>query len=75
MPPYIKDETTTTLVNRLARLRGLNKEDAVRLALEAELKLTQEAIPLRDLSAALRAADPLPPPTGKIADEAFFDDL
>ncbi len=37
MPLYIKDETTTKLVNELARRRGLTKQKAVRLTVEAEL--------------------------------------
>lgn len=75
MPLYIKDETTTQLVNQLAKLRGLTKQDAVRLAVKAELTRVANAIPLRERFTVLRAAHPLPPATGKIADKAFFDDL
>jgi antitoxin VapB len=75
MPLYIKDETTTQLVNELARLRGLTKQDAVRLAVKAELKRASEVVPLRERFAGLRDAHPLPPSTGKVADKAFFDDL
>jgi len=75
MPLYIKDETTTQLVNRLAKLRGLTKQDAVRSAVEAELLRAKEAVPLRDRFAALRNAHPLPPATGDVADKAFFDEL
>jgi antitoxin VapB len=75
MPLYIKDETTTQLVNQLAKLRGLTKQDAVRLAVAAELKRAADSVPLRDRFAALRSAHPLPPATGKVADKAFFDDL
>jgi len=75
MPLYIKDEATTQLVARLAKLRGLTKQDAVRLAVEAELSRAKEAIPLRDRFAALRHAHPLPDATGKVADRAFFDEL
>ena len=38
MPLYIKDETTTRLVNELAKRRGLTKQRAVRPAVEAELQ-------------------------------------
>jgi antitoxin VapB len=42
---------------------------------QAELDRAQEAIPLRTRVQALRAAHPLPPPTGQTADKDFFDDL
>ena len=48
MPLYIKDETTTRLVNELARRRGLTKQRAVRLAVEAELAREERAVPLRE---------------------------
>ena len=75
MPLYIKDDTTAELVAQLAKLRGLTKQAAVRLAVQAELDRAREAIPLRARAAALRMAHALPPPTGKAADKDFFDDL
>ena len=75
MPLYIKDDTTAQLVGELARLRGITTQDAVRLAVTAELARAAEAIPLRDRLASLRAAHPLPPETGAAADQAFFDTL
>jgi antitoxin VapB len=75
MPLYIKDDTTARLVAQFAKLRGLSKQDAVKLAVQTELGRAAEAIPLRDRFAALRKAHPLPPPTGKTADQTFFDDL
>jgi antitoxin VapB len=75
MPLYLKDDTTARLVARLARLRGLSKQDAVKLAVRAELDRTEASVPLRDRFAALRSAHPLPPPTGDAADKAFFDEL
>lgn len=75
MPLYIKDDSTAELVARLAKLRGISKQDAVKLAVLAELHRTTEAVPLRDRFAALRAEHPLPPSTGEKADKAFFDDL
>jgi len=75
MPLYIKDDTTSELVARLAKLRGTSKQDAVKLAVAAELERAVQAIPLRDRFAALRAKHPLPRPTGDAADKAFFDDL
>ncbi|GEO16329.1 type II toxin-antitoxin system VapB family antitoxin [Microvirga aerophila] len=75
MPLYIKDDVTAALVARLAKLRGLTKQDAVRLAVQAELDRAQEAIPLRTRVQALRAAYPLPAPMDQTADKDFFDDL
>jgi antitoxin VapB len=75
MPLYIKDDATAELVARLARTRGVSKQDAVRLAVQAELDRMAAAIPLRERIAAWRREHPLPPPTGKQADKAFFDAL
>jgi antitoxin VapB len=75
MPLYIKDDETTELVARLAKLRGLTERDTVRLAIQAELDRAQKAIPLRTRVQALQAAYPLPPLTGRTADKGFFDDL
>ena len=75
MPLYIKDDATAKLVAKLAKLRSVSKQDAVKLAVQAELERAEEAIPLRDRFAALRAAHPLPPSTGEVADKAFFDEL
>jgi antitoxin VapB len=75
MPLYIKDDATADLVARLARLRGLSKQDAVKLAVQAELNRSTEQVPLRDRLRKLWAENPLPPRTGKRAGKAFFDDL
>jgi antitoxin VapB len=75
MPLYIKDEATTQLVNELARQRGLTKQAAVRLAVQAELDRAAQAETLRVRMAHLWQAQPLPPATGEAADKAFFDQL
>lgn len=75
MALYIKDDETGQLVTRLAKLRGLTKQDAVKLAVKAELARDGSDVPLREKFAALRAKYPLPEPTGLAADKAFFDDL
>lgn len=75
MPLYIKDDTTAQLVAELAKLRGITKQDAVKIAVTAELKRSGHGLPLRERFAALRARYPLPQPTGERADKAFFDDL
>lgn len=75
MPLYVKNDATARLVDKLAKLRGVSKQDAVKLAVTAELERAAGSVPLRDRFAQLRAAHPLPPPTGAVADKAFFDDL
>jgi antitoxin VapB len=75
MPLYIKDDAIAALVAQLAKLRGVSKQDAVKLAVVAELERAAEATPLRERFARLRAEHPLPPATGRAADKAFFDDL
>jgi antitoxin VapB len=75
MPLYIKDATTTRLVNELARQRGLTKQAAVRLAVQAELDRAAARVPLRERLARLWAEHPMPPATGEAADKAFFDEL
>lgn len=75
MPLYIKDDATARLVATLAQMRGISKQEAVRLAVQAELDRAAERVPLRERFAALRRAHRLPPPTGQAADKAFFDEL
>ncbi len=75
MPLYIKDDVTAQLVAELAQIRGVSKQDAVKLAVQAELDRTAVTLPLRERFAALRAAHKLPPRSGRTADKAFFDDL
>ncbi len=75
MPLYIKDDVTARLVAEFAKLRGVTKQDAVKLAVQDALDRAAEAVPLRDRFAALREAHRLPPLTGEVADKAFFDEL
>ena len=75
MPLYIRDDATAELVAKLAKQRGLTKQDAVRLAVQAELERTAQAVPLRERLAILWRENPLPPPTGEVADKAFFGEL
>jgi antitoxin VapB len=75
MPLYIKDDKTAELVARLAKRRGLSKQDAVKMAVQAELDRSERDVPLREKFAAWRTAHPLPPATGEKADKEFFDEL
>jgi antitoxin VapB len=75
VPLYIKDDETAALVARLAQLHGLSKQGAVRMAVEAALDKAAERIPVEARLRKLWSEHPLPPPTGKRANKAFFDDL
>ncbi|WP_428536966.1 type II toxin-antitoxin system VapB family antitoxin [Rhodopila sp.] len=75
MPLYIKDDGTARLVAEFAELRGVSKQDAVKLAVRDALDRAAEAVPLRERFAALRKAHRLPRATGDVADKAFFDEL
>ena len=77
---FIKDPATTALVTRLARQRGVTKTEAVRRAVEAELARDESRDPAAAQSAkeyldAFYARYPIPRPSGRKADKAFFDDL
>ncbi len=72
MPLYIKDDVTADLVDRLAKQRGLTKQDAVKLAVTAELERSTEAMPLRDRFARLRSDHPLPPVIRSVNVEGGF---
>ena len=75
MPLYIRDDATAELVAQLAKQRGITKQDAVRIAVKAELERTAQAVPLRERLETLWRENPLPPPTGQVADKSFFDEL
>jgi antitoxin VapB len=75
MPLYIKDDETAALVARLAELRGLSKQGAVKLAVQAALDQATRQGSVEDRLRKLWAEHPLPPRTGKRANKAFFDDL
>jgi len=73
---HVRDETTDTLVRRLAEQRGVGLTEAVRLAVEAELERRNDEFEVRDrrARAILGEIDALPR-TGLKADKAFFDDM
>ena len=75
MPLIIEDDATAGLVAKLAEATGTTASEAVRQAVTAELARIEAEKPLRERLAALRATRPLPPPTGRVADKAFFDEL
>jgi antitoxin VapB len=75
MPLHIRDETTSQLVRTLARRKGIGLTDAVKLAVQNELRRDDQMVPLRDRVAAIRRTIIGRRKTGKKADKSFFDDL
>ncbi len=72
---HIRDKQTDALVRKLARQKQIGLTEAVRLAVDAELKRLGDERPLRQRLRAI--ADDIAdyPDTGAKADEAFFDEL
>ena len=75
MPLNIRSEAVNQLAERLAARTHTNKTDAVRIALEHELRRLDEAVPLRERLRALQERVLSRPTTGLEADKAFYDDL
>jgi antitoxin VapB len=75
MPLNIRSEVVNQLADRLAARKHMNKTDAVRTALENELRRLDEAAPLRDRLRPLQDRVLSRPATGLEADKAFYDEL
>ena len=75
MPLNIRNEQVNQLAEKLAAQKRVNKTEAVRIALENELRRTSEALPLWDRLKPLRERVATYPDSGLAADKAFFDDL
>jgi antitoxin VapB len=75
MPLNIRSDEVDKLAAKLARRKGVTKTEAVRAALQNELRRMEEAIPLWDRLAPLRRKIAAYPDTGLEADKAFFDEL
>jgi antitoxin VapB len=75
MPLNIRSETVNQLAERLAARKRVNKTDAVRMALENELRRLDEAVPLRDRLRPLQERVLSRPATGLVANKAFYDEL
>ena len=75
MPLNIRSEIVNQLAERLAARRRVNKTDAVRIALQNELRRLDEAVPLRDRVRLLQERVLRRPATGMEADKAFYDEL
>ena len=75
MPLNIRSEIVNELAERLAARRQVNKTEAVRIALQNELRRLDEAVPLRDRVRPLQERVLSRPATGLEADKAFYDEL
>lgn len=75
MPLNIRDEEVNRLATKLAAEKGLTKTDAVRLALENELRRLASDVPLRERLRPIQERVLARKPTGLAADKAFYDSL
>jgi len=75
MPLNIRNEDVNQLAQRLAARKHMNKTEAVKLALENELRRLDEALPLRERLRPLQERVLARPATGRKADKAFYDSL
>ena len=75
LPLNIRNEEVNKLAERLAARTRRNKTEAVKQALENELRRLDEATPLWERLRPLREKIAAYPDTGLAADKAFFDDL
>lgn len=72
---HIRDTETDTLVRKLAQKRGCGLTEAVKQAVEAELRRDAKATPLRERLEAVQDQLAAFPDTGLAADKAFYDEL
>ena len=75
MPLNIRNEAVNSLARELAKRKHLNKTDAVKLALENELRRLDEELPLRERLRPLQSRVLARPATGLEADKAFYDQI
>ena len=75
MPLNIRNEAVNQLAKKLAARKHLNKTEAVKVALENELRRMEEALPLRERLRPLQQRVLARPATGLEADKAFYDEL
>jgi antitoxin VapB len=75
MPLNIRSEVVNQLAERLAVRNHTSKTEAVRTALENELRRLDQVMPLRDRLRPLQDRVLSRPATGLEADKAFYDEL
>ncbi|MGQ0583581.1 MAG: type II toxin-antitoxin system VapB family antitoxin [Reyranella sp.] len=71
----IRSGEVNRLAERLAARKRLTKTDAVKLALENELRRLDEAVPLKERLRVLQDRVSKRPATGLATDKAFYDEL
>ncbi|PKA43370.1 type II toxin-antitoxin system VapB family antitoxin (plasmid) [Rhizobium sullae] len=75
MPLNIRSETVNQLAEQLAAKKRINKTEAVRLALENELRRTDEKLPFRERLRPLQEKIASYRDSDVVLDKKFFDDL
>ena len=75
MPLNIRNEDVNRLAETLASRLRVTKTDAVKHALENEIRRLDAAVPLRERLRPLQARIAARPATGLEADKAFYDSL
>ena len=70
MPLNIRNEEVNQLAKKLAARKHINKTEAVKLALERELRRMDEVLPLRERLRPLQGRVLSRPATGMEADQA-----
>jgi antitoxin VapB len=73
MPLNIRNEKVNQLAKKLAARKHVNKTEAVKLALENELRRLDEEPPLSERLRPLQERVLARPATGLEADKAFYD--
>ena len=71
----IRNDDVNRLAETLARRIRVSKTEAVKTALENELRRLDEALPLRERLRPLQKRVNARPATGLEADKAFYDDI
>ena len=75
MPLNIRSEEVNELAEALAKRLKVSKTEAVKRALQKELRVTDRSVPLRERIRPIQERVAAWPSTGLEADKAFFDEL
>jgi antitoxin VapB len=75
MPLNIRSETVNQLAKELAARKHMNKTEAVKLALQNELRRIAETLPLRERLRPLQERVLARAATGFEADKPFYDEV
>jgi antitoxin VapB len=75
MPLNIRSEEVNKLAKKLAARKHVNKTEAVKIALQNELRRMDEELPLRERLRPIQERILSRPASGLEADKAFYDEL